>query len=308
MHAHVPVMVQAVLDGLCIRKDGIYVDGTVGAGGHAVLIAERLRGGRLIAMDRDPESVARAQARLAPFPGVTLLHRNYGELAQVLAELDIGRVDGILIDAGVSSVQLDDPRRGFSFQQEGPLDMRMDTSKGETAAQWLARIREDDLAQILRTYGDVGPARRIARAILKRVKQGAMNTSSDLAGAVSEALDFVPGMPEETRTVFQAVRIAVNEEYRWFEAGLRQGVEVLASGGRLVVISFHSGEDRIAKKVLQEASRKREICWPDGRVRERIPPSIRILTPKPVQPGEDEIRRNPRAHSARLRIAEKLGH
>ncbi|HNR34534.1 MAG TPA: 16S rRNA (cytosine(1402)-N(4))-methyltransferase RsmH [Candidatus Hydrogenedentes bacterium] len=306
MHGHVPVLAQAVVDGLCIRKDGIYVDGTVGAGGHAALIAERLRGGRLIAMDCDPESVACAHARLAPFPWVTLLHRNYGELAQVLAELDIGRVDGILIDAGVSSVQLDDPRRGFTFQQEGPLDMRLDTSKGVTAAQWLARIREDELAQILRAYGDVGPARRIARAILKRARRDAMKTSGDLAGAVSEALDFVHGMPEETRTVFQAIRIAVNEEYRWLEAGLRQGVEVLAPGGRIVVISFHSGEDRIVKRVFQEFSRKREIRWPDGRVRDCIPPRMRILTPKPIQPDEEEIRRNPRAHSARLRMAEKL--
>lgn len=299
-------MAQAVLDGLRIRADGTYVDGTVGGGGHAALIAESLAGGRLIAMDRDPESVARAQARLARFPGVTLLHRNYGELAQALRELDIGFVDGVLIDAGLSSIQLDDSRRGFTFQAEGPLDMRMDTSQGMTAAQYLSHIREEELAETLRVCGDVGPARRIARAIVKRSKAGAMHTTADLANAVSEALDFVHGMPEETRTVFQALRIAVNEEYRWLEAGLRQAVDVLAPGGRLVVIAFHSGEDRIAKHVFQEASRRKELRWPDGRIRERIAPVLRVVTPKPVQPDADEIRRNSRAHSARLRVAERI--
>ena len=306
MNGHIPVLARAVLDGLRIREDGTYVDGTVGGGGHASLIAEMLTGGRLIAMDRDPESVARAQARLARFPGVTLLHRNYGELAQVLRELGIGLVDGVLIDAGLSSIQLDDPRRGFTFQEEGPLDMRMDTSQGLTAAQYLSHVREDELAETLRSYGDVGPARRIARAIVKRSKSGAMKTTGDLAGAVSEALDFVHGMPEETRTVFQAVRIAVNEEYSWLEAGLRQAIAALAPGGRLAVIAFHSGEDRIAKRVLQDVSRPKEIRWPDGRVRERLAPVARVLTPKPVQPDAEEIRFNPRAHSARLRIGERL--
>ncbi len=306
MNGHIPVLARAVLDGLRIREGGTYVDGTVGGGGHASLIAEALTGGRLIAMDRDPESVARAQARLARFPGVTLLHRNYGELAEVLRELGIGFVDGILIDAGLSSIQLDDPRRGFTFQEEGPLDMRMDTSQGLTAAQYLSHVREDELAETLRSYGDVGPARRIARAIVKRSKSGAMKTTRDLADAVSESLDFVHGMPEETRTVFQAVRIAVNEEYNWLEAGLRQALDVLAPGGRLAVIAFHSGEDRIAKRVLQDVSRTKEILWPDGRVRERLAPVVRVLTPKPVQADAEEIRFNPRAHSARLRVAERL--
>lgn len=307
MDVHIPVMAQAVLDGLQVRAGGTYVDGTVGGGGHAELMAEAIRGGRLIALDRDPESVARAQARLARFPGVTLLHRNYGELAQVLEELGIESVDGVLIDAGLSSIQLDDPRRGFTFQEEGPLDMRMDASKGQTAAQYLSRVREDELAQTLRLYGDVGPVRRIARSIVKRAKSNTMQTTRDLAEAVSEALDFVHGTPEETRTVFQAIRIAVNEEYAWLEAGLRQAIDVLAPKGRLAVISFHSGEDRIAKQVLQQASRPQEIRWPDGRIRERVAPIMRVLTPKPVLPDTEETRKNPRAHSARLRVAERLG-
>jgi len=305
MDSHIPVLASAVLDGLRIREGGIYVDGTVGGGGHAGLIAERMRGGRLIAMDRDPDSLARARERLARFPWVTLLHRNYGELGQALRELGIGLVDGVLIDAGLSSIQLDDPRRGFTFQEDGPLDMRMDTSQGITATQYLEQVREDELAEVLRRYGDVGPARRIARAIAKRAKSSAMQTTGDLAAAVSEALYFVRGVPEETRTVFQAVRIAVNEEYRWLEIGLRQAVEVLGPGGRLAVIAFHSGEDRIAKRVLRDASRPREIRWPDGRVRERVAPTMRVLTLKPIQPDAEERRANPRAHSARLRIAER---
>ena len=303
---HVPVLAGPAIEWLGIRPDGIYVDGTAGAGGHAALIAAHLTTGRLIALDRDPQAVARAAARLATYPFATVVHQNYGRLPEVLAELGIRQVDGILIDAGLSSVQLDDPDRGFSFQADGPLDMRMDPSSGESAAAYLARVPAAELAQALKRYGDVGPAKRIAQAIVRRREAGRLHGTQDVAAAVAEALDFVRGVPEETRTVFQALRIVVNEELHWLEAGLRQGVAALKAGGRLVAISFHSGEDRVVKQVMRELSRKQRLLHPDGRSRAEIPPVVRLLTSKPVTPSAEETRLNPRAKSAKLRAVERL--
>ena len=294
------------MEWLRVREDGVYVDCTAGSGGHSERIAQVLRNGRLIALDCDPSSVEIAKRRLSVFSNVTVVHRNYGELAEVLETCGAGRVDGVLIDAGVSSMQLDDPARGFSFQEKGPLDMRMDATQGISAAEYLATIRESDLTQVLRAYGDVGPARRVARSIIQRRKARRLKTTRDLAEAVGEALPFVQGMPDETRTVFQAIRVAVNDEFRQLEAGVLQAVEALAPGGRLVVITFHSGEDRIAKNVLRDASHERRECFPDGRLRERIPPRLRLLTARPVQPGAAERQANPRSHSAKLRAAERL--
>jgi len=304
---HVPVLVGPALDWLAVRPEGVYVDCTAGAGGHAEQIARRLTTGRLIALDRDPHAVALSRERLARFPQATVLHRNYGELTAVLRELAAGPVDGVLIDAGVSSMQLDDPARGFSFQEEGPLDLRMDATAGPTAAEFLARITEHDLARLLREYGDVGPAQRIASAIVSRQRAGRMRTTADLAEAVQEALAFVTrGMPAEVRTVFQALRIAVNEELRWLETGLMQSIEALAPGGRLVVIAFHSGEDRIVKNVFRAAGRPRRERYPDGRTRSVTEPVLKILTRRPVTPGAAEIAANPRARPAKLRAAERL--
>lgn len=304
--SHIPVLAEAVLAWLSVRGDGIYVDCTAGLAGHSTLIASRLTTGRLIALDRDPVSVAIARERLSSFSQAIVLHRNYAELALAMAECGVEGVDGVLIDAGFSSMQLDDARRGFTFQAEGPLDMRLDTTSGLTARDYLARVGEAELARVLKEYGDVGPARRIAAAIVRRRVRGAMETTGDLAGAVSEALDFVTGQPEEVRTVFQAVRIAVNDELRWLEQGMRAAVESLRPGGRLVAIAFHSGEDRIVKNVLRESSRIQRELYPDGRVRALLPARLKVLTAKPVQAGEAEVRQNPRAKSARLRAAERL--
>jgi 16S rRNA (cytosine1402-N4)-methyltransferase len=271
------------------------------------MIARALPTGRLIALDRDPSSVAAARGRLSSFPGVTVLHRNYAKLAAVLREQGISKVDGILLDAGISSMQLDDPSRGFSFKEEGPLDMRLDPTQGITAAEYLAGVDEAELVRVLRRYGDVGPARRIARSILRRRETRGIATTRDLAEAVGEALSFVTGFPEETRTVFQALRVVVNEELRWLEAGLRQAIDSLKAGGRLVAIAFHSGEDRVIKQVLREASRPRRELYPDGRVRTRTAPSVKVLTPKPLRPTDEEVRQNPRSHSACMRVAERLG-
>lgn len=304
---HVPVLADAALSWLRIREDGTYVDCTAGAGGHSALIAERNPRGRLVALDRDPSAVALARQRLEPFPHATVFHRNYAELTEVLAEAGIENVDGILLDAGISSMQLDRPDRGFAFQEEGPLDMRMDPTRGPSAAEFLGRIDEAELARILKEYGDVRPAKRIAAAIVARRRRGGLSTTSDLAGAVAEALPFVRGVPEETRTVFQAVRIAVNDELGGLESCLIQAVDALKPGGRLVAIAFHSGEDRIVKNVLRDASRTQRDLYPDGRVRGVRPPRLKVLTPAPVTPEPEETRRNPRAHSARLRAAERLG-
>ena len=303
---HVSVMTGPVLEWLRVREDGTYVDCTVGAGGHSEAIVQRLTGGRLIAIDRDAAAVALASERLEPYSRATVVRGNYGELGSLLAELGISSVEGVLIDAGVSSMQLDTPSRGFSFQREGPLDMRMDASRGETAEELIASIRESDLARLLKEYGDVRPSKRIAAAICRRRDAGAMHTTRDLAESVREALEFAGPSPEELRTVFQAVRMAVNEELGNLESGLQQGAKVLSEEGRIVVITFHSGEDRIAKNTLRDASRRRRILAPDGRVERVEKPRLKTLTRKPVLPSKEEVLRNPRSASAKLRAAERL--
>lgn len=305
-YGHVPVMADAVLSWLAIDPDGTYVDCTAGAGGHSALIAGSLQGGRLIALDRDSQAALISGKRLSVFQQCRVLCRNYGELANVLKELEVESVDGVLIDAGLSSMQLDTPVRGFSFQEEGPLDMRFDRESGLTAAQYLATVDEAELARVLREYGDIGPARRIASAIRSRVRAGKMRTTGDLAGAVAEALPFTTAQPDEVRTVFQSVRIAVNDELRWFEKGMREAMSALRPGGRLVVLTFHSGEDRLAKNVFREAGRRVRETNAEGRVVRIRPALVDVLTPKPVLPTESEIRANSRARSAKLRAVQKL--
>ena len=303
---HIPVLAGPVIEWMRVRPTGTYVDCTAGAGGHAALLAERLTSGRLIALDRDPAAVALAGERLSPYPQAMVCHRNYSDLATVLVELGIDNVDGVLVDAGVSSMQLDQPHRGFSFQVEGPLDMRMDTTHGSTAAQWLASTDMPTLMWSLRTYGDVGPAKRVAAAILRRRDGEGLDTCQDLVAAVCDALPFVSGVPDEVRQVFQTVRIAVNDELGALKAGLEQAVAALAPHGRIVAIAFHSGEDRIVKNVLRDAARPRRELHPDGRLKAVENPLLRLLTKKPVQPDAEEARDNPRSRSARLRAAERL--
>lgn len=302
---HIPVMADEALHWLSIRPDGVYVDGTAGAGGHSSLIAARLSGGRLLALDRDPSAVVLAGERLREFSCATVHHANYADLAIVLASAGIDGVDGVLIDAGCSSMQIDTAGRGFSFQENGPLDMRMNPEAGESAAALLRRCSREEVESILRDYGDVGPAGRIATAIKEAAHGGRLETTHDLVAAVKAALPFLSEMPDEVRTVFQAIRIAVNDEL----SGLRQGVDAaincLKPGGRLVVIAFHSGEDRIVKQVMRDASRKRHTLHPDGRVKATEAARLKVLTPGPVEAGAGECARNPRAKSARLRAGER---
>lgn len=305
---HIPVLLEAAIDWLAIRPDGTYVDCTAGGGGHSEAIAQALgTSGRLICIDRDSEAVARVRKRLRAFNNVSVVHANYAGLAGVLEEAGLPGVDGVLIDAGLSSPQLDTPERGFSFQREGPLDMRMDRTAGITAAELLNTASEEDLARLLRMYGDVRDARKIAKAILARRQQHPYKTTHDLMDTINEVYHFVTGTPEEARTIFQAVRIAVNDEFQSLESGVRAAIDALNPGGRLVCIAFHSGEDRIVKNLMKEAAKQHIELHPDGRVKRRIPPRLRVLTSKPVLPSQRERAENPRAASAKLRAAESLG-
>jgi len=299
-------MLAAVMEWLAVDPAGTYVDCTAGGGGHAMEIAARLTTGRLLAFDRDPAAVAMAGERLKPFPHATVEHANYGALKDVLETKGIDGVNGVLIDAGCSSMQIDAPQRGFSFQADGPLDMRMDTTSPIAAAHFLRDTPSDELAAVLRAHGDVGPAKRIAKAIADRVSMGRMETTGDLAEAVRSALDFVRGEPAEIRTVFQAIRMAVNDELGGLERGLNAAIDALLPDGRVVVLTFHSGEDRVAKQALRDAGRKRREFAPDGRVKAVHPPRVRVLTPSPVEPDATEVQINPRAKSAKLRAATRI--
>ncbi len=304
---HEPVLAGPAVAWLKVREGGCYVDCTAGAGGHTERIAAELRGGRLLAIDRDPTAVAAARKRLERYSQVEVIHGNYADLSAMLRERGLERVDGVLIDAGVSSMQLDTAARGFSFQKAGPLDMRMDPTMEYTAAAFLASETRESLAKRLREYGDVKFPGRIARTIAAYRAAGQLNSTRDLAGCVREAVPRKALADDEVRRVFQAIRIAVNDELGALERGLRSALEALREGGRLVAISFHSGEDRIVKRLFQEQSRPRQILHVDGRVMAKHPPVLRLLTKKPVVPDEAEVRANPRAHSARLRAAERLG-
>jgi len=260
----------------------------------------------LIAFDRDPKAVAIARERLSAYPFAEVHHRNYGDFAEALDELRVAKVDGVLLDAGMSSMQLDDAQRGFTFQEDGPLDMRMDTTDGPTAAEWLASTMPNELAHTLKTFGDVGPAKRIAQAIHEHAKAGMLKSTGDLKRAIEDVLGKAFDKASVVRQVFQAIRIAVNGELDALDRAIPAAIERLSPEGRLVVISFHSGEDRIVKNHLQAFSRKQRTRNPDGTDATVRPPMIRVLTKKPQRPSGEEIAANPRAQSARLRVAERL--
>jgi len=303
---HRPVMPDEVLDGLAVRPDGVYADLTYGRGGHARLILGRLAAeGRLLVMDRDPEALAAAHALAATDPRVTVLEGPFSGFASRLESLGLhGRLDGCLLDVGVSSPQLDDARRGFSFRQDGPLDMRMDPTAGQSAADWLAHAREDEIVRVLFEYGEERFARRIARAIVSARREAPIDSTRRLATIVAGARPGRErGKDPATRT-FQAIRIHVNRELDELRTCLASLVDALAPGGRLVVISFHSLEDRIVKRTLRQAMKGPEL--PPG-LPVRGPgwrPRLRTLGGG-RRPTEVETARNPRARSAILRIAER---
>ncbi len=301
---HASVLLAEAVEALAVRPDGCYVDGTFGRGGHSRAILGRLSpAGRLLALDRDPAAVAAAAAICDARFAVE--QAAFSELESVLGRRGIPRVDGILLDLGVSSPQLDDAARGMSFRFDAPLDMRMDTTQGETAAEFLARASQSELEKVIRDYGEERFAHAIAKALVAARREHGISTTGQLAALVAQVVRTrEPGQHPATRS-FQALRIHVNRELEELSLTLPRAVERLAPGGRLAVISFHSLEDRIVKRFLREAANPPQ---PPKRVPVRavdLPPPRLRLVGKPVFPGEAEIAANPRSRSAVLRIAEK---
>lgn len=298
-------MLHESLDALAIKPDGVYVDGTFGRGGHAQAILSRLGPkGRLIALDKDPEAIAYAKKHITD-PRFSIVHSSFSSLRAVLeSEGLLGQVDGLLLDLGVSSLQLDEAARGFSFLRDGPLDMRMDNTSGVTAADWLAKVKEAELADVLANYGEERYAKRIAKAIVDARAKAAFTSTLALAEVIKAAHPrWEVGKHPATKS-FQAIRIAVNEELSDITKVLSSSVEVLAPKGRLVVISFHSLEDRLVKRFMREQAKGDN--WPKG-----LPVPQTALNPtlvvigKDYRPGAQEVANNPRARSAILRVAEK---
>lgn len=303
---HIPVLFQAVLDGLQVRPGGRYIDATVGGGGHAAgILASSSPDGCLLGLDRDPAAVETAHARLTPYAGrVVLVCSSFGRLAEIARARDFVPADGVLFDLGLSSLQLADPTRGFAFRTDGPLDMRFDpTTGGPTAADLVNELPAEELAALLYRYGEERQARRIVEAI---VAARPLHTTKELAAVVEGVVGRRGRIHPATRT-FQALRIAVNDELAALEAALPRAVEVLAPGGRLAVISFHSLEDRLVKRFMRRESRDC-ICSPEVPVCTcNHKATLGLVTRKPVRPTADEIAANPRSRSARLRVAERMG-
>jgi len=302
---HEPVLRNEAVAALNIRPDGIYVDATFGRGGHARAILDRLGpDGRLLALDRDPQAVASAKQQFADEVRLTIVHGPFSMLGRAVDERGWrGRVNGILFDLGVSSPQLDEPARGFSFRTEGPLDMRMDTTRGESAADWLNRAGEQEIADVLYQLGEERYARRIARAILHSRAEKPIATTKQLAEVVAGAVPTRERSKDPATRSFQAIRLHINRELDELRETLPQALDVLAPHGRLVVISFHSLEDRIVKQFMRMQEKGKELPL-DLPVRHiEIQSRLKVIG-KPVRADEEEVRRNPRSRSAVLRIAE----
>jgi 16S rRNA (cytosine1402-N4)-methyltransferase len=294
---HIPVLAEEVVEGLGCRPGGVYVDCTVGYGGHAALILERSApDGQLIGMDQDEAALRAAGERLRPYAGrVRLVRGNFQELKQQLRSMGVAEVDGVMFDLGVSSAQLDEPTRGFSFLADGPLDMRMDQRASLTAASLVNDLPEQELADLIYRYGEERYSRRIARAIVRARETRPFATTLELADVVRGSVPppYRHGRIHCATRTFQALRIAVNRELDVLEGALKDAVDVLAPGGRLCVISFHSLEDRIAKQTFRALSRGEAPC-------------LSVLTKRPIVASEEERAGNPRARSAKLRVAERL--
>jgi 16S rRNA (cytosine1402-N4)-methyltransferase len=304
---HLPVMLDEAIRALDLRRDGTYIDGTFGRGGHSRRILQALGvNGRLLAFDKDEEAVLVAREGFAADPRFSIVHGSFAELATAVAERGLTRqVDGLLLDLGVSSPQLDDPDRGFSFLNDGPLDMRMNRSSGESAAQWLAVAEEEQIASVLREYGEERFARRIARAIVARRKVEPIRGTRDLADLVARACPVKEKHKHPATRTFQAIRIFVNRELQDLQLCLRESLDVLARGARLVVISFHSLEDRIVKRFMRDAAQGPKL--PKGLPVRHVETQGRLrVLGKAIHASPDEVMRNPRARSAILRVAEVI--
>lgn len=303
---HHPVLLGEALDALALRPDGNYLDGTFGRGGHAEAILEQLGPeGRLYAMDKDPQAVQTAERRFSRDPRFCIRQASFAMLGEWMQTLGLtGKLHGILFDLGVSSPQLDDARRGFSFQADGPLDMRMDPHAGMSAADWLASAEEAEISIIIKELGEERFARRIARAIVVARDKAPIRTTGQLAELIRSAVRTREHRKHPATRTFQAIRIFINSELDDLDAGLQQAVEALAPKGRLVVISFHSLEDRKVKHFMRAESRGEELP-PEVPVRGVPPPGRLRLVGKARRAGDAEVARNPRARSAMLRVAER---
>ncbi len=306
---HVPVLLQECIDNLNIRPDGIYLDGTLGMGGHSVEIASRLREGRLICIDRDETAITRAERRLAPYrEKITFVHGNFADSALILDTLGINLIDGMLFDLGVSSPQLDESERGFSYMSDAPLDMRMDRSSGLTAYEVVNSWDEAELTRILRDYGEERYARRISAAILNARIKKPIETTTELVNIIKSAMPAAALHEKQhpAKRSFQAIRIAVNDELSAIATMMDTAPDKLRPGGRLCVISFHSLEDRIVKSGIQirengcTCPREAPVCTCGFKK------TLRSVSRKPILPSQHELTSNPRARSAKLRVAERV--
>ena len=301
--SHVPVLLEEAIAALNVREGKTYVDGTFGRGGHSAAILARVGvRGRLLALDQDPAAISH---RPLQDPRLELIHARFSQMRRVLAERGVERVAGVLLDLGVSSPQLEEAARGFSFVRDGPLDMRMDPTRGESAADWLARADQEQIREVIRNHGEERFAQSVAAAIVAARGREPLRTTRQLAEVVGRAVRTrEPGQHPATRT-FQALRIHVNQELEELEVTLPVAADLLETGGRLAVISFHSLEDRIVKNFMRDRSTADKL--PRGvPVRARdLPPAQLSLVGRAVKPSEAEVRRNPRARSAVLRVAEK---
>ncbi|HEY1586928.1 MAG TPA: 16S rRNA (cytosine(1402)-N(4))-methyltransferase RsmH [Polyangia bacterium] len=303
---HATVMPDETVALLAPRAGGVYCDATLGGGGHAERILRASEpDGRLIGIDRDPAALAAAGARLSPFgERVTLVHGAFGDARAMLQQLGVVPIDGFVLDLGVSSPQLDRGERGFSFRQEGPLDMRMDPTGGETAEALIRRIGVDELADILRRYGEERYAGRIARAIKEAVMDGSVTSTTELAALVARSVPTRERHKDPATRTFQALRIAVNDELGQLERFLADFPSLVKPGGRVVVIAFHSLEDGLVKNRFRDLAK--ESGYPPD-IAEKMglpPPVVKVLTRKPLEPSDEEVARNPRSRSAKLRGAE----
>lgn len=309
--AHRPVLFDEVLDGLAIKPDGIYVDGTFGRGGHAGAILEQLGPeGRLLAIDKDPQAVAAAEAKFGEDPRFAIEQGSFTQLESLVQkrgwlQSERGGVDGVLLDLGVSSPQLDDPERGFSFRHDGDLDMRMDPNAGQSAAEWLATAEAYDIRRVLREYGEEKFAKRIAYAIVNAREENPITSTAQLASLIADASPVHERGKDPATRSFQAIRIFINDELGDVKACLPQALNVLRPGGRLAVISFHSLEDRIVKRFMRDEARGDDFP-PDLPIpQSALSPNVRLVG-KAIRASKQEIETNPRARSAVLRLAERL--